>query len=93
MLLGCVGNDDYGRKLKNELEKVDVRSVLETNQTTPTSRCGAAIYKKERCLIPQIMASRLLSEEFVNQNKVETVFKKSQLLQMWIFFSSKDISL
>jgi adenosine kinase len=69
MLLGCVGNDEYGKKLKTELDKVEVKSILETNQEHPTSRCGAAIFKKERCLIPHIMASRHLSENFVNQNK------------------------
>lgn len=74
ILLGCVGNDEYGRKLKSELEKVHVRSILETNEVKPTSRCGAAIFKKERCLIPQIMASGFLSDEFVNQNKVQLLY-------------------
>jgi sugar/nucleoside kinase (ribokinase family) len=71
MLLGCVGNDEYGRRIKSELEKVGVRSVLETTEAYPSSRCGAAIFKKERCLVPHIMASRHLTESFVNQNKVE----------------------
>jgi len=69
MLLGCVGNDEYGRRIKSELEKVGVRSVLETTEAFPSSRCGAAIFKKERCLVPHIMASRHLTESFVNQNK------------------------
>jgi adenosine kinase len=69
MLLGCVGNDEYGKRIKSELGKVGVNSVLETIDTHPSSRCGAAILKKERCLIPDIMASRHLSESFVNQQK------------------------
>jgi adenosine kinase len=69
MLLGCVGNDEYGKKLKSELDKVDVVSILETHPMYKTSRCGAAIFKKERCLIPQIMASGHLSDQFVNQSK------------------------
>lgn len=68
MLLGCIGNDEYGKKIIHELEKVGVKPVLETTDSYPSSRCGAAIFKKERCLIPEIMASRHLSESFVNQN-------------------------
>ena len=82
MLLGCVGNDEYGNKIKSELEKAGVKSVLETNESNPSSRCGAAIFKKERCLIPHIMASRHLSETFVNQQKVSFRIKVRQISKM-----------
>jgi len=68
-LLGCVGNDSYASKLKSELDQVGVVSLLETNNDHPTSRCAAAIFKKERCLVPHIMASRHLTQEFVNKSK------------------------
>lgn len=71
MLLGCIGNDEYGKKLRTELDKVDVHSILEVTDKHPTSRCGVVIHEKERCLIPEILASKHLSEEFVNKNKVK----------------------
>ena len=70
MLLGCIGNDAYGKRIVSELEKAGVKPVLEVNESHPSSRCGAAIFKKERCLIPHIMVSRHLSETFVNTHKV-----------------------
>jgi len=69
MILGCVGKDNYAEKLKSELDKVGVVPLLEVNESHPTSRCGAAIFKKERCLIPHIMASKHLSQDFVDKNK------------------------
>ena len=50
MLLGCVGNDEYGRRIKSELEKAGVKHVLETTEEYPSSRCGAAIFEKKDVL-------------------------------------------
>lgn len=70
MLLGCIGDDDYGKRLQDELNKSGVHPVLEINKENLTSRCAVGVYQKERCLVPQIRASTLLSNDFVEKNIV-----------------------
>lgn len=67
-IIGCIGNDDYGKTLLNELKKVNVETILEINEKELTSRCGCGIYLKERCLLPEIRASRTLSKSFLEKN-------------------------
>jgi len=68
MILGCIGNDSYGSKLQDSLDKVGVKPLLEIREDFKTSRCAVGIHKKERCLMPQIRASTMLSMDFVNKN-------------------------
>jgi adenosine kinase len=78
MLLGCIGNDSYGSKISENLEKVNVKPLLEIREDVLSSRCGVGICKKERCLVPQIRASTMLSMDFVNNNMSE--INKSELI-------------
>jgi sugar/nucleoside kinase (ribokinase family) len=73
MLIGCIGDDDYGKRLQEELNKSGVLPVLEINKDVLTSRCAVAVYKKERCLVPQIRASTLLTNDFVQKNIVKKI--------------------
>jgi adenosine kinase len=68
MLLGCIGNDSYGKRIEEALAKAGVKPVLEVNDQHQSSRCGVGIHLKERCLIPDIRASSKLSMEFVQKN-------------------------
>jgi adenosine kinase len=79
MLLGCIGNDTYGQKIQDALQKVNVKNLLEINQEHKTSRCACGIYLKERCLMPQIRASTLLSMDFVEKN-LESIIRNDLLL-------------
>jgi sugar/nucleoside kinase (ribokinase family) len=72
MLLGCVGNDAYGYRIRQSLEKAGVKPLVEVTDEHKTSRCAVAIHLKERCLMPQIMASTMLSMDFVEKNLVYT---------------------
>jgi adenosine kinase len=68
MLLGCIGNDSYGKRIEEALAKAGVKPVLEVNNENQSSRCGVGIHLKERCLIPDIRASSKLSMDFVEKN-------------------------
>jgi len=68
MILGCVGNDNYGQRLTKTLDEAKVKTLLEVRTDQKTSLCGVAVFKKERCLLPLIRASTFLSQEFVNQH-------------------------
>lgn len=72
-LLGCIGKDEYGNKISNALSNLNVLGLLETHPTKKSSRCGVAIHKKERCLLPEINASNELSLDFVKSKQVTKI--------------------
>jgi adenosine kinase len=78
-MLGCVGNDLYKDKITTALKEAGVTPLLQANNEMNSSRCGVAIYEKERCLVPEIKASNTLSEAFVNEN-IETICNNDILL-------------
>ena len=66
-MLGAVGNDVFKDKIINSLREAKVEPLLEILQDK-TSKCGVGIYKKDRCLVPEIQASKKLSKEFIEEN-------------------------
>ena len=67
-MLGAVGNDAFKDKIINSLKEVKVEPLLEIKQGK-TSRCGVGIYKKDRCLVPDIQSSKHLSKQFIEDKK------------------------
>ncbi len=78
MLIGSIGNDDYGKTIQSSLEKVGVTPVLDILNDQKSSRCAVGIHNKERCLMPQIRASTKLSTKFVEENM--EIIKSAELL-------------
>jgi sugar/nucleoside kinase (ribokinase family) len=74
VMLGCIGKDNYGNRIYESLEKLNVKTILERSETDLSSRCAVGIFKKERTLVPQIRASNKLSLEFVKANIVKFYF-------------------
>ena len=77
-MLGAVGNDVYKDKIINSLKEAKVEPLLEIKQQK-TSICGVGIYKKDRCLVPDIQASKFLSKEFIEEKK-HLIFEHEVLL-------------
>jgi adenosine kinase len=79
MILGCIGNDTYGKKISEALQQANVEPVLEIREDMLSSRCAVAVHLKERCLVPEIRASTMLSMDFVEKN-LEKILKASIFL-------------
>jgi adenosine kinase len=79
MLLGCIGKDSYGQKISEALQQAKVETVLEEKDDILSSRCGVAVHLKERCLIPEIRASSMLSWDFVEKN-IDKILRASIFL-------------
>ena len=90
-LLGCVGNDNNKNIILNHLNENNINPILETVDNVPTSRCGCGILNKERYLIPDINASKLLSKEFIEKNKEEILSHDSLLLETFFMQDSFEI--
>ncbi len=78
-VLGCIGNDNFGKTLENELKKAGILPLLEITEKYQTSRCAVGIYKKERCLLTDIQASNKLSLEYV-MKKLDIISQANLLL-------------
>ena len=78
-MLGAVGNDIFKDKIINSLKEAKVEPLLEIINQQSTSRCGVGIYKKDRCLVPDIQASKYLSKEFI-EDKKDIIFNHEVLL-------------
>ena len=55
--VGCIGNDDYGKTLREAAiaDGVDVHYLL--NEETPTGTCAALIVEKDRSLVANLGAA------------------------------------
>ena len=53
---GCIGNDSYGTKLKDELLKTGVNGNFHIDEATPTGTCAVVIKGKERALCANLGA-------------------------------------
>ena len=71
-MVGAIGDDANGRFLERWLTDHKVRYLLEIIPSRATSICGVGKFNQERSLITKIDASKYLSEEFLEKNKVHT---------------------
>jgi len=55
--VGCVGNDDYAKKMKECAEADGVKTHFLTNKETPTGTCACLIVDKERSLCANLAAA------------------------------------
>ena len=90
-MLGCVGGDNYKDKIINALNACGVCPLLETIPNLKTSRCGACIYKKERCLITELDASKNLSENFIQQNIEQILNHDAIIIEGYLLICKLDM--
>jgi adenosine kinase len=55
--IGCVGNDDYARRMKERAEKDLVRPQYMVDATTPTGTCAVLVNGPHRSLVANLAAA------------------------------------
>ena len=90
-MLGAVGNDNYKDKIMNALSSSGVNPLFEFNEKVNSSRCGVGILKKERCLVPQILASNTLTMDFIEKNLKEILSHKFLVIEGYFLQEKFDI--
>lgn len=78
-MLGSIGDDAYQKKIFYALKEIGVNPILEILKDDKTSRCGVGIFKKEKCFVTQLRASKRLSELFLENNR-ENIFSHQAVL-------------
>ncbi|XP_064607913.1 uncharacterized protein LOC135472370 [Liolophura sinensis] len=68
--IGAVGDDAFGRILKEVAQKVGVEVVYEVLPGADTGVCGAVITSQHRSLVSKLGAAKLLDLEFIRRPDV-----------------------
>jgi len=55
--MGCIGNDDFGKKLEDACKVDGVRAHYMVDKSTPTGKCAVTILDKERSLTTELSAA------------------------------------
>ena len=90
-MLGSVGNDNYKDKIMNALSTSGVNPLFEFNDKMNSSRCGVGIFKKERCLVPEIKASNTLTMDFIDKNLNEILSHNYLVIEGYFLQEKFDI--
>ena len=78
-MLGSVGDDNNKKRIIKSLGKAGVNPILETIKGQETSRCGVGIVQKEKYRLADIRASKMLSEQFI-ENLKDIIYSHDSLL-------------
>ena len=90
-MVGSIGDDPYKDKILNALKELGVNPIFEVLKNDKTSRCAVGIYKKEKTFATQLMASKRLSEEFVDQHINEIISHQALFIEGYMVSNKFDI--
>lgn len=66
--MGCVGDDDYGKKLADACKTDGVNAIYMVDKATPTGKCAVTILDKERSLTTDLSAANNYKVTHLNEN-------------------------
>jgi len=55
--MGCIGDDDFGKKLQEACKEDGVQALYMIDKSTPTGKCAVTILDKERSLTTELSAA------------------------------------
>jgi adenosine kinase len=80
---GCVGDDEYGRRLEAAARKDNVRVEYLKDATHPTGTCAVLIHEKERSLVANLGAAN-----HYKISHLESPLMQAVVAQARIFYSA-----
>lgn len=66
--MGCVGNDEYAKMIKEKAEEIGVETALEETNEAPTAKCAILLTNKNRSMVAHVGAACHFSIDFLEQN-------------------------
>jgi adenosine kinase len=64
--MGSIGNDQYGKKLKEKIKKDGILDYLYTHNNLQTGVCAVLLTDDNRCLIPNLGAACVYPDSLIN---------------------------
>jgi len=84
--IGCVGNDENGKRLKQAAESYGMDTHYLVDSSKPTGTCAVLIHDKERSLIANLGAAEAYKEEHFQSKEIQDVVNKAQFFYSTGFF-------
>jgi len=85
---GCIGKDEYGRVLEEELAKTGVNAHFHKDETTPTGTCAVLIKNKERALVANLGACLKYPTQHLKDNM--EILENTKLIYTSAFFITSN---
>lgn len=83
---GCVGNDDYARKLEEKARADGVNVVYQRNETLPTGTCAVAITGHHRSLCANLAAANSFTIDHINEPNNRQILNNAKYFYATGFF-------
>jgi len=84
--IGCIGDDKFGKTLKEATEKDGVTPHYLVDPTTPTGTCAVLIHNKERSLVANLSAANKYKKSHFDSPEIQAVVAKAQFYYSTGFF-------
>jgi len=86
VFVGCVGKDEYAKKLRESAEGAGVRTLYLEDDNTPTGTCAVLIRDTERTMVANLAAANKYKPEHFHSEVVQEAVQKAQYFYSSGFF-------
>lgn len=83
---GCVGNDEYARKLEEKARADGVNVVYQVNESLPTGTCAVALTGHHRSLCANLAAANSFTIDHINEPKNRQILNSAKYFYVTGFF-------
>jgi len=84
--IGCIGNDKFGKTLREAAEKDGVTPHYLVDPTTPTGTCAVLIRNKERSLVANLSAANNYKKTHFDSPEIQAIVEKAKVYYSTGFF-------
>jgi len=84
--IGCIGNDDFGKKLKEAAEQDGVTTHYLVDKDTATGTCAVLVIDKERSLVANLAAANNYKKNHFDSQDIQSVIQKANFFYTTGFF-------
>ncbi|RWS09265.1 adenosine kinase-like protein [Dinothrombium tinctorium] len=86
--LGTIGNDNFGKILRERIEGTGVNALYDVNEKEPTGVAVGLITSDHRTLVANLGATKTFHSEFILNDNVQKAIENSRLIHIEGFFVS-----
>merc|ERR1719210_3120952 len=84
--MGCVGDDEYGKKLGDACKADGVEAMYMVDKSTPTGKCAVTIVEKERSLTTHLSAANNYKASHLQEPEHWKVLEAAKIVYSAGFF-------
>merc|ERR1719229_486825 len=84
--MGCIGEDEFGRKLQDACKQDGVQAMYMVDKNVPTGKCAVTILDKERSLTTDLSAANNYKKSHLEEPAQMAVLKGAKIVYSAGFF-------